>query len=129
MCKHTSRSRAYLINKENYYKLDGVLISFWDLSVNPEFKKTLQASQSEMLGYLARNKENTVNFSKIITVNNIQFLVCQYQKQNEVYLWFKSDFNKDNKDICGIIQFKKPDEDKAEKALKDLLQSMHFKDQ
>jgi hypothetical protein len=115
-------------DKKNTYQLDGLLISVWDLSVNPGLKRSLQASQSEMLGYLKRNTENTINYSKIITVNNIQFLVCEYQKQDEVYLWFKSDYNKANKNISGVIQFKKPDQNKAEAALQTFLASVHFKE-
>ena len=115
-------------DKKNIYQLDGVLISFWDLSVNPGFERSLQASQSEMLGYLGRNSENTINYSKIIKVNNIQFLLCEYQKQDEVFLWVKSDLNKSNKYISGVVQFKKPDEDNAQRALETFLGSVHFKE-
>jgi len=126
---HNDYKRSSIpLDKENTYQLDGVLISFWDLSVNPEFKKSLKASQSEMLEYLGRNKENVVNYSKIISVNNIQYLVCEYQNNDEVYLWFKSDYNKKNKDINGVVQFKKPDEEKAHKALNDFLSTVHFKE-
>ncbi len=122
------KQSALPLEKENLYQLDGLIISFWDLSVNPEFKKSLQASQSEMLAVLKRNSENTINYSKIITVNNIQYLVYQYQKNDEVFLRFQSEFNKNNKNICGLIQFKKPDEDKAQKALQTFLESVHFKE-
>jgi len=116
------------LDKGNTYQLNGILISFWDLSVNPEFKKSLKASQSEMVGYLSRNKENIIHYSQIIKVNNIHYLVCEYQNDDEIYLWFKSDYNKNDKDINGVIQFKKPDEDKAHKALDDFLSTVHFKE-
>jgi hypothetical protein len=127
VCKNYIRPGIPL-DKENTYQLDGLLISFWDLSVKPEFKKSLQDSQSEILAILKRNDENVINYSKIIAVNNIQFLVYEYQKSDEVYLWFRSDFNKNNENIIGTIQFKKPDEDKAQKALQTFLQTVHFKE-
>jgi hypothetical protein len=116
------------LDVENYYQLDGLIISFWDIEVNPDFNRSLEEIRSGMVAILKRNND-TVNFSKIITVNNIQFLEYEYQKDDEVYLRFQSEFNKNHKNICGIIQFKKPDQDKAHKALQDLLQSIHFKDQ
>jgi len=80
-----------------------------------------------MLGYLRIDHDNIIDYSKIIAVNNIQFLICQYEKDGEAFLWFKSDYDRDNKNISGVIQFKKPDEDKAQKALQTFLGSVHFK--
>jgi len=54
-------------------------------------------------------------------------LIYEYQKEDEVYLRFQTDFKK-NKNFGGIIQFKTSDEEKAQKALKELLQSVNFKD-
>jgi hypothetical protein len=115
------------LDVENYYQLDGIVMSFWDDEVNPEFKRSLEDIQLGMLGIFKRNND-VVNFSKIISVNNIRFLVYEYQIDDEVNLCFQSDFNKHNKHIGGIVQFKKPDEDKGQKVLQGLLQSMHFKD-
>jgi len=114
--------------RKNIYQLDGLIISFWDLSVNPGFKKSLQASRAEMQELFSWNKEIVVNLSKIITVNNIQYLVYEYQKNDEAFLRFQSEFNKNDKNICGIIQFKKGDEDKAQAALQTFLGSVHFKE-
>jgi len=122
------KSSAMPLNKENTYQLDGILISFWDLRVNQEFKKSLPASQKEILEVLRLNDFNKVNYSKIITVNNKQFLVYDYEIEDECYLRFQSEFNKQNKNICGLIQYKKPDEAKAEEALQTFLQSVHFKE-
>jgi hypothetical protein len=116
------------LDKENTYQLDGIIISFWDLSVNPESKKSLKATQSEMLSVLKLNNDNVINYSKIISVNNIQYLVYEYQKDDEVYIWFRSDFNKDNKNINGTIQCKDQDKDKAHEVLKTFLESVHFKE-
>jgi hypothetical protein len=115
-------------NRENIYQLNGLLISYWGLSVNSDYHKNLEASQKEILGYLKRDELNTINESKIVVVNNIKFLVYEYQRGDEVYLRFQSDFDKNLKNVNGIIQFKKPDEEKAQKTLQDLLQSIHFKE-
>src|ERR1700744_188691 len=50
--------------RENTYQLDNLLIAFWDLSVNPEFKKSLKASQAEILEYLKWTDDNVINYSK-----------------------------------------------------------------
>jgi len=91
------------LERENYYQLDGILIFFWDLSVNPGFKKGIANSKLELLGYLSRNKDNTIDYSKIINVNGIQFLICQYENHGEAYLWFKSECNSDDKYINGVF--------------------------
>jgi alpha-amylase/alpha-mannosidase (GH57 family) len=114
------------LDKENYYQLNGIIMSFWDIEQDTEYKRSLEEIRSGMLGVL-KYAHDTVNFSKIITVNNSQFLVYEYQKDDEVYLWFQTDF-KNNKKSGGTLQFKKPDEAKAERALQDLLQSIHFKE-
>jgi hypothetical protein len=116
------------LNKENTYQLNGMIISFWDLSVNPKFKKSLKATQTEMLSTLKLVDNLIIINSQIITVNNVRFLEYEYQIEDEVYLRFQSAYNKNNKNICGIIQFKKPDEAKAHKALDDFLSTVHFKE-
>src|ERR1700741_246222 len=56
-------------NHENIYQLDGLLISYWGLSVRPDYNKSLEASRSEMLGILKISPpKNIVDFSKIIVV-------------------------------------------------------------
>ena len=115
-------------NRANVFKMGRLIISFWDLSVNPVSKKSLEDSQLEILGYLKYNPENVINFSKIETINNIRFLIYQYQKGDETFLRFQSEFNSKNRNICGIVQFKKPDENDAHAALKELLESVHFKE-
>jgi len=117
-------------NHENIYQLDGLLISYWGLSVKPDYDKSLEASQAEMLEILKISPpKNIVDFSKIIVVNNIKFLVYQYHNEyDEFFLRFQSNFNKDHKNINGLIQFKKPDEEKAHAALQNLLRTIHFRD-
>lgn len=115
------------LDKDNVYQIDGVIISFWDLHVNPQFKKSLEASQKEILGYLKWTDHNNVNFSKIITVKGVRYLEYEYQKYDEVFLRFQSEFDSNNDNICGIVQCKEPDRQKAEETLDNFLQTVHFK--
>jgi hypothetical protein len=111
---------------KNYYQMDGLLVAFWDDEVNPQFKRSLETIRSGIMGVF-RYTHDTVNFSKIITLNNINFLEYEFKKEDEVYLWFQSDVNKNDKNICGVIQFKKGNEDKAQKYLDDFLGTVRFK--
>jgi ABC-type antimicrobial peptide transport system permease subunit len=115
------------LDKENYYQLNGLVMSFWDDEVNPEFNRSLEDIRSGILGVFHYNHD-VVNFAKIILVNNVHFLIYEFQKDDGVVLRFQSEFTKSNKGVLGIIEFKKPDEEKAQKALQDLLQSIHFKE-
>ena len=36
------------VEKADIFKLNEIIIGFWDLSVNPDFKKSLKDSQSEI---------------------------------------------------------------------------------
>ncbi|HTD98563.1 MAG TPA: hypothetical protein VK668_04730 [Mucilaginibacter sp.] len=114
------------LDKENIYIKDGVIISFWDLSVSGDNKRSLQNSKAELLEVLKIDKNLKVNEANIITINHNQFLVINYQEGDEVYLRFYSDY-KNNKNISGLIQFKKPDEDKAKGLLDTLLKTIQFK--
>jgi hypothetical protein len=125
--EHFKRSQIPA-GKKNIYQLDELIISFWDLSVNPEFKKSLKDSQSEISEYLGRDDANTINYTKLIRVNDIQFLIYQYERHGDVYLRFQSEYNKNNRDICGVIQFSKPNEAKAQEALQTFLKTVHFKE-
>jgi hypothetical protein len=113
---------------ENYYQLNGYVISFWDREEDPspESQKSLEEIKLAIL-HIMKNTPDTVNFGKIITVNNIPFFVYEYQRENEVSLRFQTGY-RNNKTFGGIIQFKKPDEEKAQKTLQELLESIHFKE-
>jgi hypothetical protein len=112
--------------RRKFYEVDGLIISFWDIPMNPTHKRSLQKMQDEGLGILKDDKENIIKFSKIESINNIQFLIYEYQKEDEVFLRFISDEN-NNKNLTGILEFKTSDEKKAEAVLQEFLQSMHFK--
>jgi|GEM_PF-3444296 len=100
---HQSRRQSTVpTDNENTYQLDGLLISYWGLSVNADYHKTLEESQSEILGYLKGDKENNKVNSKIIAVNNIKFLIYEYQRNDQFYLRFKSEFDKNYHNINGV---------------------------
>jgi hypothetical protein len=114
------------LNKDNYYRSDGLIVSFWDVEENPGFEKSLEDLRSGIIGLLKENKDS-VNFSKIIKVNEMNFLVYEYQKDGEVHLWFQTDF-RNNKHFGGVIEFKETDEEKAHEYLDKFLKNVHFKD-
>jgi hypothetical protein len=123
---HANFKRSSIpLGKENYYKVDGIIVSFWDHEENAIHENTLEEIRSGMLGILKRTHD-TVNISKIIKINDMQFLVYEFQNENEVHLVFQTDYYK-NANFGGMIEFKKPDEEKAQKILQELLQSIHFK--
>jgi len=113
---------------DNTYQLNGLIISYWGLSVPADYHKTLENTQTEILGYMKLGKPTPVVFSKIIAINNIRFLVYEYQRGDDLNLRFQSDFDRNRNSVNGLIQFKKPDEQKAQKALDDLLHTIHFKE-
>jgi hypothetical protein len=125
---HTNFKRTSIpFDKENYFQSDGLIISFWDDKVNPEFNRKLDDIQPGILAVLKYNHDQ-VNFSKIITVNGMRFLIYEYEKDNEVDLRFQSEFDKNNRDVLGVIQFKKPNEERGQQYLQQLLQNMYHKD-
>jgi hypothetical protein len=111
----------------NYYKKEGLIISFWDFETDTSYRISLEGIGAGILGLLKRNKD-TVNLYRIVKINDIKFLEYEYQQDNEIFLRFQSDANAKNQNICGLIQCKKPDERIAQSYLQELLQSMHFKE-
>jgi hypothetical protein len=111
---------------ETTYVADSIIICFWDLKADPAYKKTLEEIQTRMDN--SKKKNGTFISSGIETINDVRFLVWEYHNDDEVYINFRSGYNNNNQLMSGIIQFKKPDEDKAQQYLKDLLASMHFKE-
>ncbi len=108
------------------YKIDNILIKFYDADRSYDPKKTLVKFQNQFLEMMKWGGI-TVNFSKIITVNNIQFLVYEHQIDDEMTINFISE-TKNNKCITGELKFKKADDEKAQQILDKLLKSMHYKE-
>ena len=114
--------------KPNIFKINDIIIGFWDLSVNYDSKKSLEKLQSEIIGYHSLNPKSAIYFSKIETVNNVKFLIYEYKNDDDIHLRFQSEYNSKGKNICGIVLFKKTDEDTAHAVLKEFLESVHFRE-
>jgi len=113
-------------NHETTYLADGVIVCFWDLKANPQYLKPLDSLQAR--GVRGVSKSATLNDSHFETVNSVRFGVYEFQKEDEVYIRFGSEVNKNLQSMNGILQFKAADKDKAHQYLKDLLASMRFKE-
>lgn len=114
-------------NQENTYLADGVIVCFWGLPGGPVKSKPLEEMQARMVAVLQRN--NTVNYARIETINNIRFLIYEFESDGEAYISYRSEPNSKEQTLNGTIQFKTADKEKARQDLKDLLTSMHFKEQ
>jgi len=114
-------------NQEDTYLADGVIICFWGLPAGTVKSKPLEEMQTRMVEVLQKN--NTVNYARIYTINNTRFLIYEFESDGEAYIRYRSDPNSKEQTLNGIIQFKAADKDKARHDLKDLLASMHFKEQ
>jgi len=113
-------------NHETTYLADGVIICFWDLKANPPYYKPIDSLQARMVR--GSSKNSTINYSRFETINNVRFGIYEFQKDDEVYIRFGSEVNKNLQSMNGILQFKAADKDKAHGYSKDLLASMHFKE-
>lgn|GEM_PF-919689 len=120
-------SQVTLDDKRNLYQIDGLLVSCWDVPISPDDKRSLEQMRIEGRAILNLNKDNIVNFSNIETINNVRFLITEYERGDEVFLRFISEARNNNHNLNGIVQFKKPDEEKAQIVLKELLQGIRFK--
>ncbi|MDB5136075.1 MAG: hypothetical protein JWP37_2678, partial [Mucilaginibacter sp.] len=76
---------------------------------------------------LGQTKDNIVDNSKIISINNIRFLIIGYHDKDINYIRFTSDYGKSGGYINGFIEYKKPDENAATKYLQNFLGNMHFR--
>jgi len=125
---HTNYKKTLLpSNEENTYLADGVLVCFWALPAGTVKSKPLEEMQTRMVAVLQKN--NTVNYARIETINSIRFLIYEFESDGEVYIRYRSDPNSKEQTLNGIIQFKAADKDKARLDLKNLLAGMHFKAQ
>ena len=117
------------------YKKDNLLIYYLYSSsfpAHPERRHSLESNQKMMVALLSGHSElkgkiYIVDTSKIITVNDIRFLIIGYHDDEKMCIRFTSDYGKNGEFINGFIEFKKPGEEEAKQYLRDLLQSMHFK--
>ncbi|MDB5135912.1 MAG: hypothetical protein JWP37_2515, partial [Mucilaginibacter sp.] len=79
---------------DHIYKKDGLLIYYLNLSsypTNPTYRKSLENNQKVMVSLLGQTKDNIVDNSKIISINNIRFLIIGYHDKDINYIRFTSD--------------------------------------
>ncbi|WP_298681539.1 hypothetical protein [uncultured Mucilaginibacter sp.] len=113
-------------NKTIVYQNNHLLISYWDIYTGPEFRRPLEKTL-KLLTYLFKDDHNNiVTTSKIINVNGTRFIILEYERNDEVYLSFLSEVKPNGVNANGIIQFKKPYEAEAQKALEELLPTIKF---
>lgn len=125
---HANYKKTLVPSNQDYtYLADGIIVCFWGLPAGTVKSKPLEEMQTRMIAVLEKN--NTVNYTRIETVNNTRFLIYEYESDGEVYIRYRSDPNSKEQTLNGIIQFKVADKDKAHQDLKDLLAGMHFKEQ
>lgn len=113
------------------YQKDNLLIYYSNSSVSsPKFKRSLESSQRIMVGVFKQySKTIVVDTAKIITVNNIRFGLIRYHENDIWHIRFTSDYDNNLHFFSGFIEYKKPDTAEAEEYLKELLQSMHFRNE
>ena len=67
-------------NQEETYLADGVIVCFWGLPAGTVKSKPLEEMQTRMVEVLQKN--NTVNYARIETINNTRFcrfcILCIY---------------------------------------------------
>lgn len=119
------------LNSGNIYKINNILLSYWDWSVNSdEPKKTLEEDRSGILeGYRWFNEKNNNGYkdieASIITINNIKFLTIKHSHGDAVYIWFYSDYKNFTR-LNGIVQFTKGNEAEAAQVLNNFLKTVNI---
>jgi hypothetical protein len=109
---------------DHIYKINNIILSFWDLPISPTNVRTLEQMKVEGSGLLTA-KETLIE-TNIIKINTIRFLITKYHNAVEYYYRFYSEF-KNYKNISGIVQFKKIDIKEADLLFDNLIKSMKFK--
>jgi len=122
-------SKTFVSDYHHYvYKKNGLLVYYLNIAVPAKMKKSLESDKKMIISLFGQLKTTVVDTSKIITVNNIRFLIIKFHENDDWYIRFSSDYDKGNKSINGFIEYKKTDDAEVSQYLHDLLQSMHFKD-
>lgn len=113
------------------YQKNNLLIYYFNSYVTaPKLKKSLESNERIMLGVFKQyGKTTVVDTATIITVNNIRFGLIKYHKNDIWYIRSTSDYDNNLHYIRGFIEYKKSDQVEAEQYLRELLQSMHFRNE
>jgi hypothetical protein len=129
--KSNFKDSAIPTDAENVYKINNILLSYWDWPVNTgEPKRTLEERKNlTLVSYNSFNKKHGNLFkdieANIITVNNIKYLIDKHSYNNDVYIWFFSEDRKINS-LLGLVQFTKGNEAQANQVLNDFLKSVNI---
>ncbi|NQX38813.1 hypothetical protein SAMN05421820_101848 [Pedobacter steynii] len=111
---------------KHIYKIGDILFGFEDFSRPEKLAGSLEDYKERILGEVEsielRKTKETVD---IIKHNNTKFLVRKAIREDECYYYFMSD-TRAGAGIRGGIQFKKADQQKAEKILNDFLKNIQF---
>jgi len=113
------------------YQKDNLLIYYFNSYVTaPKLKKSLESNERIMVGVFKQySKTIVVDTAEIITVNNIRFGLIKYHENDIWHIRFTSDYDNNLHYIRGFIEYKKSDQAEAEQYLKELLKSMHFRNE
>jgi len=132
---NSSGTKSFKFFDKHIYQKDNLIIRYRNSSYSPDIPgypsdvMSLEEREKELHIY---SKNRTVfDSSKIITINNIRFLIVEYHNYVDDgirHLSFLSDSDKKHRYIGGGIEFKKSDEEKAWAFLNEFLHSMHFKE-
>ncbi|HVW96137.1 MAG TPA: hypothetical protein VHA56_09235 [Mucilaginibacter sp.] len=115
--------------RDHIYLKDDLLNYYTYRTDIPLLRKGLENRQRQMVSLLRQNPSFTVTGSDIVTYNNIKYLIIKYQEDNQWYIWYSSDYNKEGSFINGFIQYSKGDDLKAKQYLEDMLSTTKFNNQ
>ncbi|GAA4904557.1 hypothetical protein [Mucilaginibacter defluvii] len=122
-----SKSKLKISTLDNdtraHYQNGDIILAFWD-AVRPLFtERTLESKQKVSASILKRTKKNAaIKRSEIITVNNIRYLIFQYEVNDSGKIIFNSDYYND-KNLRGELTYNFADRDKANELLNQILNS------
>jgi hypothetical protein len=114
------------IFKDHTYKKDGLLIYYLYSSTAPGLRKDLENEQKQMFSLSKQKTDRITEDAKIVAVNNIRYSIIRYHESKEWYLWFFSEYDKNECFINGFVQYQQHAEVKANQYLLELLGTMHF---
>lgn len=110
----------------NVYKNGDIIFSYDNLSVQPLFKRSLEAAQIEFTSLNKNMGKKVIIDSKIATYNNIRFCIIEYYRDNDYTIQFFSDYDNKLRFINGQVLFNKKDQTGAHQYLESILQNVHF---
>lgn len=112
--------------KDHIYKNDRLLLYYTYVTVPPGLRKSLENRQEQLVSLSKQKEDRTVDGSRIITCNNIRYLIINYHEGAERYVWFSSDYDKAGNYINGFVQYAQADKNKANRYLSSFLSTLGF---